>query len=227
MRALDLFCGAGGASMGLHRAGFDVVGVDIKPQKNYPFSFVQGDALRPPFDLSRFDLIWASPPCQAHSSVTPARHRKNHISLIEPVRSMLIESGTPFIMENVPGAPLRHDVVLDGTMFGANTYRARIFELSFFCLAPQRGRPFGPWSRPGAVGVYGRTGSATAPGGVARKRRSRGKLHEWKAAMGIDWMCARELAQSIPPAYSEFLARAFLATTATANRFAPLLVGRG
>jgi DNA (cytosine-5)-methyltransferase 1 len=197
--------------MGLHRAGFDVVGVDIKPQKNYPFPFVQGDALRPPVRLTDFDLVWASPPCQAHSSVTPERWRSKHLSLIEPTRDLLRSAGMLFVIENVPGAPLRPDIVLDGTMFGANTYRKRVFETNFFALTPNVGTPFGPWSRPGAVGVYGRTGSATGLGGVARKRVSRGNLAGWREAMGIDWMYARELAQAVPPAYAEYIGRAALA----------------
>jgi DNA (cytosine-5)-methyltransferase 1 len=209
-KCLDLFCGAGGATKGLQRAGFHVTGIDIKRQPRYCGDlFIQADALAPPLDLAAFDLVWASPPCQAHSSVTPKRHRHTHMSLIEPTRQLL-RSARAFVIENVPGAPLRPDVVLDGSMFGANTYRKRVFETSFFCLTPTKGRPFGPWSRPGSVGVYGRTGSATAPGGVTRKRVSRGNLNGWREAMGIDWMTAAELANAVPPAYSEFIGRAAL-----------------
>lgn len=194
--------------MGLHRAGFDVTGVDIEPQPHYPFRFVRADALQPPFDLARFDLIWASPPCPRFSSVTPRRIREGHIDLVSPTRALLRRH--PYVIENVPGAPLRHDIVLTGSMFGAATYRKRIFETGIFVLTPDKGRPFGPWSRPGSVGVYGRTGSSTAPNGIQRKRVSRGTLAEWRAAMGIEWMTARELANAVPPAYAELIGRAAL-----------------
>src|SRR6476661_7086913 len=94
-KALDLFCCSGGVSMGLHRAGFDVAGVDIAMRRRYPFPFVQADALRPPFDLGRFDFIWASPPCQAHTSLNQMHNAKKHEDLIPPTRRMLVESGVP------------------------------------------------------------------------------------------------------------------------------------
>ena len=108
-RLLDLFCGAGGCSMGYHRAGFEVVGVDNKPQKNYPFEFHQADAMT--FPLDGFDVIHASPPCQAYS-VTRALSRKKHPQLIEKIRSRLIENRKPFLIEKVPGSPLRNPIVL-------------------------------------------------------------------------------------------------------------------
>lgn len=197
--------------MGLNRAGFDVVGVDHRPQPHYPFCFYHADALMPPVDLADFDFIWASPPCQKHSAVTPSGFRKNHVDLIAPTRVLLASTGALTCIENVPNAPLNNPLVLTGTMFSLNTYRRRHFELNFPCFEPlARGKPFGPWSRPGAVGVYGRTGSATTPGGDSRKRVSRGRLSAWRAAMGIDWMSALELAQAIPPAYAEFIGRAAL-----------------
>ena len=135
--------------MGLHRAGFDVVGIDIKPQPRYPFTFVRGDALCPPFRLSDFDLIWASPPCQGYSRTRhlPWLKEKKRPLLIPAVREML--RGHPCtIIENVEGAPLRVDADLWGGMFGLSFRRRRWFEASFAIMAPSRMRE--------PVGVGGR-----------------------------------------------------------------------
>ena len=132
-RILDLFCGAGGCSVGYERAGFDVVGVDIAPQPNYPFGFVQADALAAleVVPLTTVDAIHASPPCQAFSLATLYHGRENaekYPDLIEPVRKLLLDTGLPFVIENVPGAPIRHDVLLCGEMFGLRVHRHRYFE---------------------------------------------------------------------------------------------------
>jgi len=214
MLALDLFCGAGGVSTGLHRAGFEVIGVDIKPQPHYPFAFVQADALRPPFDLTRFDFIWASPPCE-HFTLSNNRDVRNlHPDLIEPVRLLLAASGRLTCIENVPMAPIRPDVVLDGTMFpGLRVIRRRHFEVSF--------------SVPLTLGFnarnhVGRHGWCTALDGTlsshSRASRKRHGLAQYDTpamvaeAMGIDWTTDRHgVGRAIPPAYSEFIGRAALA----------------
>jgi DNA (cytosine-5)-methyltransferase 1 len=145
MKALDLFCCAGGASMGLHRAGFDVTGVDIRRQPKYPFRFIQGDALRPPVDLRSFDFIWASPPCQFATvlrNLQRTQHGpKEYPNLIPQTRAMLQASGVPFAIENVESAPLGENgflIMLCGSMFGLQTpdgaaelRRHRLFETSF------------------------------------------------------------------------------------------------
>lgn len=196
-RALDLFCCAGGAGMGLHRAGFEIVGVDIKAQPNYPFEFHQGDALTYPLD--GFDFIWASPPCQAHSK-TRAIHGKDYPDLIPQTRERLEGSGALWAMENVPGAPLRNPIVLCGTMFGLKVIRHRHFETNFDVgLVPECGRHGSTNSHRGYS-----TGAEFVTVAGNNYRRVEGA-----AAMGIDWYIPRPLlSQAIPPAYSEFVGRA-------------------
>lgn len=204
MRLLDLFCGGGGAGMGYHRAGFDVTGVDLHPQPSYPFDFVRADALSPPFDLRDFDVIHASPPCQAYiRSGTVARDGR-HPELIGPVRAMLEAAGVPYVIENVPGAPIRADVKLCGSMFGLEVRRHRWFETSppVFAMTPPCDH-----SRP-VAGVYGNPhGKAGAWPGMLPS-----DLPTWSRAMGIDWMTASELADAIPPAYTEWIGRELLRT---------------
>lgn len=135
-RLLDLFCGAGGAAMGYHRAGFEVVGVDLKPQKHYPFEFHQADALEFLAEHGReFDVIHASPPCQAHTSLKNL-HDKDYPELIEPTRRLLEKTGLPYIIENVVGAPLRNPILLCGSSFGLRVRRHRLFESNWFLIAP-------------------------------------------------------------------------------------------
>lgn len=203
-RLLDLFCGAGGASMGYHRAGFDVVGVDINPQPHYPFEFHQADALHflecvePDDYLNRFDAIHASPPCQAYSAITDVQgDRSSHPDLLPPTREHLAASGLPWVIENVPGAPMRADYKLCGCMFGLGVRRERWFETSWrafdlrqSCVHPDA-----------AVGVYGYGGPRPGSGKLS------GRLATWSKAMGIDWMESLELAQAIPPAYTEYIGR--------------------
>ena len=203
--ALDLFCGAGGVSTGLAAAGFRVVGVDIVPQPRYPFAFVQADALQRPFRLADFDFVWASPPCQAWCAGTPDRDARPR--LIEPVRRMLAESGCLTCIENVPRAPVRADLVLDGTMFpDLKVIRRRHFELSFRAPLrlgfPSKGLIRRGWS---CVVGGGRCSGVPVEGNAWHTNAAK------KRAMGIDWMTREELAQAIPPAYSEFIGRAALA----------------
>ena len=207
-RLLDLFCGAGGAGMGYHRAGFDVVGVDISPQPRYPFEFVQADAMT--FPLEGFDAIHASPPCQAYS-VT--RHnwnaRSDHPDLLGPTRERLQEAGVPWIIENVPGAPMRTDLILCGSAFGLGIpgyqlRRHRWFELSsgWFFSPPCQHR--GP-----VIGIYGDHGRD------GRRTEGYGRyftLEERREAMGINWMARKELDQAIPPAYTEYTGSVLLST---------------
>lgn len=142
LRALDLFCGAGGATRGLQMAGFEVLGIDIRRQPRYVGEhFIQADALHPPVRLKDFDLIWASPPCQAHTALKRMWNRRAHADSIPETRAMLVRAGVPYVIENVPGSPLRATIRLCGSNFGlgaagAELRRHRYFETSFGLLAP-------------------------------------------------------------------------------------------
>ena len=196
-RALDLFCCAGGAGMGLHRAGYNVTGVDIVNQPNYPFAFVQGDALEA--DLSGYDFVWASPPCQNHSRMSGCREglRDKYPSLIAATRAKLKAWGGPWIIENVVGAPLENPVMLCGAMFGLATYRHRIFESNVPLTVPPHPKHETPTSKAGhwKPGTLISVAGNCAPMTMARE------------AMGIDWTNRAELVEAIPPAFSEHLAR--------------------
>ena len=205
VRLLDLFCGAGGAAVGYSRAGFDVVGVDNRPQPRYPFEFWQADALEYLRDVLAnwgsvvgVDAIHASPPCQRWSSKT--RKPEKHPDLITPLRPLLEQTGLPWVIENVPDAPL-DGPILCGSSFGLGVRRHRRFETNFPLLVPgcAHGRQnpqfviydHGRYYLSRVVHVYG-TG-----GGKGRQY--------WPEAMGIDWMEANELVESIPPAYTELI----------------------
>jgi DNA (cytosine-5)-methyltransferase 1 len=201
-RLLDLFSGAGGAAMGYHRAGFEVVGVDLKPQPRYPFEFVQDDAIAYAKAHAReFDVIHASPPCQVHSDLKRFAGA-HHVDLVPDTREALIASGLPYVIENVPGAPLIDPLMLCGSMFGlgaAGRYlkRHRLFESNVEQWYP------GPCSHVGyAIGVYG--GGTHRNGDHARKGY-KGSAAERAEALGIDWMTRDEMAQAIPPRYTEYV----------------------
>lgn len=191
---LDLFCGVGGASVGLTRAGFSVLGVDIEPQPDYPGEFLQADAMT--FPLDGFDLVWASPPCQGYAWATPKRRgigRANHPRLIEPLRGRLHAAGVPYVIENVMSAPVRPDLILTGAMFGLQTIKKRQFEL---------GRWFSMQPLPVIHRLPGAIQTAGKWVGVARKRE----------ALGIDWTRnSKSLANAIPPHYAQFIGERFRA----------------
>lgn len=208
LRALDLFCCAGGATKGLQRAGFHVTGVDNRPQPRYCGDvFYQDDAmawLRGERELlETFDLIWLSPPCQRYCRITPERYRSNHPDLLPEALDLARAQSVPYIAENVEGAQamMRSPLFLCGTMFGLNIWRHRWFEIgntnAFFLLPPcnHQGHP---------VLISGRGMLGVCKGG---KRPAEPLKATKMAAIGIDWMITAELDQAIPPCYSEFLAR--------------------
>lgn len=205
-KMLDLFCCEGGAAQGYHRAGFDVTGVDVAPQSRYPFRFYEADALE--FlrllihgVVGDWDAIHASPPCQDYSKAM--RHLTGgYPRLIDPVRALLKATGLPWIIENVPGAPLpvqtdlfgAHGTELCGTMFGLPIWRHRLFETSFPVSAPRgcdhTAQPMNPHR---AVRPGGRTTEA-----------------EWREAMGVGWMSRHAAREAVPPPYAEHIGHALL-----------------
>lgn len=205
-RLLDLFCGAGGAGMGYHLAGFEVVGVDIKPQPHYPFEFHQADAITYLLEnCQRFDCFHASPPCQAYSMASQQWRvsGKEYPDLISETREVLQKTGKPYVIENVPGAPLINPFVLNGAFFGLNVRRTRIFETNFpvmfFLIPPQRKSKF----RMGRPIVEG--DDITPVGHFSNVPYARRQMQ-------IDWMTQKELAQAIPPAYTEYIGRIMMDT---------------
>ena len=209
-KLLDLFCKAGGAAMGYHRAGFEVMGVDIEPQKNYPFAFRLGDALEILKDqdfIQQFDVIHASPPCQAYSICTPVAQKAAHPDLIAPIRQLLKASDKPFVIENVAGARrLLHDAFyLCGTMFGLKIWRHRYFETKpvLFPFLP-------PCNHSGyPVLITGTTRRALRNGG-----RFEYSAQQCRESSEIDWMTRKELDEAIPPAYTEYIGKQLLNTIA-------------
>lgn len=202
-RLLDLFCGAGGAAMGYYRAGFDVVGVDIEPQPSYPFRFHQADALT--FNLDGFDAVHASPICQGF---TAYKRRHGHVrprpNLIPTVRHRLAATGVPYVIENVPGAPLVDPVTLCGSSFGLDVRRHRLFESNITLHGPACDHG---WQTPRFAPATNRTNlRRTVEVGVWRI-----PLAVQQKAMGIDWMALHELTLAIPPAYTEHLGAQLLA----------------
>ena len=205
-RLLDLFCGAGGAAKGYQRAGFYVVGVDIKPQPHYcGDEFYQADALT--FNLEGYDVYHASPPCQAYVDYNKKGQKpSNHPRLIEPSRERLLSTGKPYIIENIHKAPLYSHILLCGTMFGLRTRRHRYFEAPCLPLLPVYScNHWGTVSNGEFVGVYARGGHGPRHGKGIREPASRPAQVTAAEAMGIDWMTVKELTQAIPPAYTEYI----------------------
>lgn len=223
---LDLFCGAGGAAMGYHRAGWKVVGVDINPQPNYPFEFCQEDAMA--ILENGWDQLWgygmfhpsaihASPPCQGYTQLAAVNaklgRKQRHEKLIAETRALLSMSDLPYVIENVVGAPLMNPVRVCGTSFGLPVRRHRLFESNTSLVGRScehhrfteprywtGWRPNGEKRLSTVVQVYGNAG---------------GK-HEWPAAMGIDWMTYDEIAEAVPPAYTEWIGSQLLSQLAVA-----------
>ena len=204
LKLLDLYCGAGGAAMGYHLAGIDeIVGIDSQPQPRFPFDFIQDDAIK---FLARhgeeFDLIHASPPCQLYSKTHRIMHG-NHPDLIERTRDILLEIGKPFIIENVINAPLHNPIMLCGAMFGLRTYRHRLFEICPYVLNPP--------PHPQHLTPTTKMGRKLKPGTFMIICGNFAGVDDAREIMQTDWMIGREMAQAIPPAYTEWIGREILA----------------
>ena len=200
MRLLDLFCGAGGAGMGYINAGFDVTGVDIEPQPDYPGTFIQGDALA--FLAAHgheYDAIHASPPCQASSALTKGTNRgREYLNLIPATRALLALHDKPTVIENVQGSDLRRDLTLCGEMFGLAVIRHRYFETSGFTALPLAHKPH-------RGTIKGWNHGRLNPDGVYYQVYGAGG-RKGTVAMGIHWTDNRKsIAEAIPPAYSLFI----------------------
>ena len=203
MRLLDIFCGAGGASKGYEMAGFDVTGIDLKSGKRYPFTYIKKDFKTLTVeDLQDYDLIHASPPCQTFSITKNLRIAQNKKTdkedLLDVTRQLLIDSGKPYVLENVPGAPLRNPIQLCGSVFNLQVRRHRLFESNMplkgsGCDHKQQGRP---------VGIYGSLNDKIPGGGQTAQT-----IEIARQAMGINWMIWTELVEAIPPMYTEFIGK--------------------
>ena len=216
MKLLDLFCGAGGASVGYARAfpNAEIVGVDIYPQPRYPFQFYKGDALMFCHQYgSAFDIIHASPPCQLFSSITPARSRSHHKNLIPLTRAVIKESNPQvYVIENVERAKkeLISPITLCGAQFGLKVYRHRCFEISRPIIAPfhkpHRDKTPAANQKTLAQCISPKGFISVVGGGSRQHQAGRRDIFEYrKTAMGIDWMNRYELCQAIPPSYTHYI----------------------
>jgi len=200
-KLLDLFCGAGGAAMGYYRAGFEVVGIDIEHQRHFPFEFHRADALI--FPLEGYDVIHASPPCQAYTKAAKQWRKlgRKYSDLIGVVRNRL--KGKIYIIENVPGSPLVNPIILNGAMFDLKIHRIRWFELGGFeipaFLIPSMPSPI-------------KMGRAIKNGDIIQPIGHFSGVEYARQQMGINWMNQSELADAIPPAYTEFIGKQLMKT---------------
>ena len=222
-KILDLFCGEGGAGWGYHLAGWDVVGVDVSPActRRYPLDSIPFDALEYLAAHSReYDAIHASPPCQRYSHGTVAGHAHKHPDLIGATREALLATGLPYVIENVPRAPLVEPITLCGTMFGLTAtdddgtllhlQRHRLFESNVKLAAPRHEHPSG-------VQWAGSYGGARRDKHEARHVRKGGYVPSkpvQERLMGVAWMTQKGLYESIPPAYTEHIGRQLLEVVA-------------
>lgn len=211
MKVLDLYCGAGGSSVGFANAGHDVTGVDFKPQPNYPCTLIQADVFD--VDWSGYDLVIAGPPCQGYTRVASLGRARNqgkypqHPDLLNATRRRLRELDCMWVIENVEGAPLIDPVTLCGCMFAQlRVYRKRLFEANFYMEQPDHG-PHNDSTPSAGNGVSPKGYICVCGSGGVRGMNSRQILAYWSYAMDIHWMTRAELSQAIPPAFTQWIAK--------------------
>jgi DNA (cytosine-5)-methyltransferase 1 len=226
LRLLDAFCHKGGASMGYHLAGFDVVGIDIDDMNDaYPFEFVQGDAVRFIEEHgAEFDAIAASPPCQAYTPLNAYNH-KTYPDLIAPTREALLVTGRPYVIENVEAAApeLKDPIMLCGPMFGLRMYRHRLFETNWPLTAPAHRAHVELCSRNGYLPTEERP-FMSIHGGKHSKAWQRAAAEE----MGMPWLAVKDggdtkaavraVCEAIPPAYTEYIGTYLMARVGFASK---------
>ena len=219
MKVIDLYCGGGGASMGMFEAGADtVLGVDIAAQPEYPFWFLQADIQNLTLEfLSAADFIWASPPCQAYSYAA-ARWRnsgKTWPDMVSFTRELLLETGKPFVIENVAGAPIRKDLTLCGEMFDLKVIRHRKFEIHGFSVAQPEHIKHRGMVKDGYYVTVAGNGGDYAGHSFCKLNDLPGanQLETWQFAMGIPWISNKKtLREAVPPAYAKYIFSEFLRT---------------
>jgi DNA (cytosine-5)-methyltransferase 1 len=219
-KLLDLYSGAGGAAVGYHRAGFDVTGVDIRPMPRYPFAFHQADALEFLAEHgSEYDVIHASPPCQGYSVTSSMPWVPEYPKLIEPVRAALKRTGRPYVIENVPGAPLINPIILCGLMFGLKVFRHRLFETSPFMLGPAHS------PHPSGTVTNSFRAYSSFDNGATHISMAGHNFRRTDAVIALggdcDWMTRDELAEAIPPAFTEYIGRRLMEILYAADHRSP------
>lgn len=224
IKLLDLCCKAGGCAKGYEQAarelGFkiEITGIDIGPQKNYPFIFIQADAVQ--FlkeNWQAFTHIHASPPCQEYTPSTKQYRMKGarYHDILKPVREFMHSIPKPGVIENVMGAPMLADIILRGDMFGLNVIRRRKFEtVNWFAMQPLPPKLVGSVKEGDYVSVFGNGANIQVKGGVQAKFKKNTIRETWAYAMGIDWyMTNNELGEAIPPAYTHYIGKEFFKQT--------------